>query len=170
MSITQPACSTGALECGKAEGFTLDAGMTARPAGFLNIGVVGANLIEMDSTHAPRNLGIGVALNPIGVLLVEFDTVFDFDTSRLLYGAMRDQTTERYQFGGEYLLAQKIALRGGYIWDGATSPSSGFATYGVSLVTPQIALDFGGRTQVDGPGGTDTFFGVSLRMFLPHIQ
>ena len=170
MSIDEPLCGSGTLQCGKAEGFTLDAGATARPVSFLNLGVVGTNLAEMDSTHAPRTLGLGAILSPINSLVVGFDTVFDFDSSRLLSAGMRDQTTESYHLGGEYLLGQRLALRGGYVWDGATSPSRAFASYGVSLMTPQIALDFGGRTQVDGPGGTSTFFAVSLRMFLPHIQ
>src|SRR5262249_32114023 len=156
-SIDQPA--TGG---GKAEGFTIDAGATLRPLSFLNIGLVGGNLVEQDSTRAPRTLGLGFALVPFPTLIVDFDMVFDFDSARL---TMRpDQTETQYHFGGEYLLAQRLALRGGYVHDGVTG--SNFAAFGASLVTPQLALDFGGRTQVDGPGQHATLFGVSLRLFL----
>jgi hypothetical protein len=170
MSIDEAVCGSGALQCGKAEGFTIDAGATARPVSFLNVGVVGTNLAEVGSTHAPRTLGLGALVSPISSLAVGFDAVFDFDTSRLLTAGMRDQVSESYHLGGEYMFGQRLALRGGYVWDGATNPSRSYASYGASLVTPQVALDFGGRTQVDGPGGTSTFFGVSLRMFLPHVQ
>jgi len=156
-SIDQPAMGGG-----RAEGFTIDAGATIRPLSFLNIGVVGANLIEQDSTRAPRTFGLGFALVPFPALLVDFDLVFDFNTARLTLRP--DQAEAQYHFGGEYLLAQRVALRGGYVHDGVTG--SNFAAFGASLVTPQIALDFGGRTQVDGPGQHATLFGVSLRLFL----
>jgi hypothetical protein len=156
-SIDQPAQYGG-----KADGFTLDTGITVRPVSFLNLAAVGANLVEQDSTRAPRTFGLGLALNPIAALLIGFDVVWDFDTVRLLTG--NDRTEQAYHVGGEFLIAQKLALRAGYITDGATGRD--FVSWGGSLVTPQVSLDFGGRTQVDGPGDQSTLFSVSLRLFL----
>jgi hypothetical protein len=147
---------------GKADGFTVDVGTTIRPASFLTIAAVGANLIEQKSTRAPREFAVGAAVMLGTAVLLDFDTVFDYDTARLT--GRGDQTDTRYHAGGELLLGQRLALRAGYLRNDGLSQT--YIAYGGSIVAQQAAIDFGAHTQVDGPGEHGTLFGVSLRLFL----
>jgi hypothetical protein len=124
----------------------------------LNVAVVGANLVEQHSISAPRSVAFGAAVTSGGIFIVDFDAVLDFDSSRLLGRA--DEVAFQAHVGGEVLLAQRFALRAGYIHDGARDRSA--IAYGASVVTPQIALDFGGRTDPDD----STMIAISLRLFL----
>src|SRR5262249_6848887 len=106
--------------------------------------------------------GLGAAVTLADSLLVDADAVWDFDTAALI--GRPDSTEMRYHIGAELSLAQRLGLRGGYIQDDARLAK--FICFGASLGSPQVALDFGLRSQVDGPGEHMTQFGLSLRLVL----
>jgi hypothetical protein len=157
MSITQPSSAGGS-----AEGFTIDVGATLRPLPIVQAGVVGQNLVEMNSTRAPRQFAFGFAMNLFDAALADFDVVFDFDSARL--EGRGDHHDTIYHLGGEYLLGGKVAVRAGYIHDGGLGQND--LALGTGIVTQSIAIDVGGRKPLDGPGDRSILYGVAVRLFL----
>ena len=90
-------------------GFTMDAGVGLRLAEMVTIGVVGYNLTNTESVFAPIQLGAGVSVTLMDMLLLEVDTVVDFTS--------HTQTGTDLRIGGEIFLADAVYVRAGYKFD-----------------------------------------------------
>jgi hypothetical protein len=145
-------------------GITVDAGATIRPGANLSLGVVGYNLRDINSHQAPTGLGYGVSFAPIPELLLVADGLTDFTVNDATRGV---RTT--LMGGVELVLASKVVFRGGGGRDGLTG--NGYFTAGFSTASEIGALDLGARQDaIQGGEGAprETFFGVSLRLFVPQ--
>jgi hypothetical protein len=144
------------------KGFTFDAGLTVRPIPQLSIGAAGYNLLDRDTPWAPRAVGGGVAVLPMPMLLLVFDSVLE----KVYDNSGRDKVMY-YMGGGEFSFAASAAIRAGGGRDGLTK--NGYVSAGVSLLSAEIgALDIGLRQDVSGAKKT-TVFGVSARLFVPSM-
>src|ERR1017187_5973990 len=143
-------------------GFTFDAGLTLRPIPQLSIGAVGYNLLDRETPWAPRAVGGGVAVLPMPMLLLVFDSVLE----KVYDNSGRDKVMY-YMGGGEISFAASAAIRAGGGHDGLTKNS--YVSAGFSLLSADIgALDIGLRQDVSGAKKT-TIFGVSARLFVPTM-
>lgn len=139
------------------KGFTFDVGMTVRPGALFTLGAVGYNLIDLESTSAPRGFGGGVTLALIQDFLIVADGTVD------LASAGRPRTVH-FMGGAEYVFARKVAGRIGGGRRGDTE--TGYVTAGASLLAEVGALDFGLSQDVSG-ASKETRFAVSARLFVP---
>jgi hypothetical protein len=147
---------------GTHSGFTFDAGLTVRPIPQLSIGAVGYNLLDRNTPWAPRAVGGGVAVLPMPMLLLVFDSVLE----KVYDNSGRDNVMY-YMGGGEISFAASAAIRAGGGHDGLTKNS--YVSAGFSLLSADIgALDVGLRQDVSGAKKA-TIFGVSARLFVPSM-
>jgi hypothetical protein len=147
---------------GTHSGFTFDAGLTVRPIPQVSIGAVGYNLLDRNTPWAPRAVGGGVAVLPMPMLLLVFDSVLE----KVYDNSGRDNVMY-YMGGGEISFAASAAIRAGGGHDGLTKNS--YVSAGFSLLSADIgALDVGLRQDVSGARKA-TIFGVSARLFVPSI-
>jgi hypothetical protein len=156
-SIDQPVAAGG-----KADGFTFDVGANVHPFQVVRFGIAATNLIEQNSTRAPRTFMLGGAVQTQSLIL-DFDFLYDFD-SRRLFGLSDTSAARSYYLGGEYLIMERMALRVGYNHDGVLSQN--LLAFGLSFVTTQAQLDFGARRGLDGPGEQSWQLGFGLRLFV----
>jgi hypothetical protein len=152
----------GNVTVDQADGLTLDLGATVRLGDLVNIGAVGYNLVDPESAEAPVSFGAGVSLTPLPNAIIAFDTLLDFSSYR--DAANRSRTEPRYCLGAEYLVAEVLAPRLGYVRDSGLGLS--YLTAGVSLVSKQAVLDVGLRQQVSGGGESESLLAAALRLFL----
>lgn len=145
----------------KHSGFTFDAGMVAR-ASTLTIGVVGYNLRDLSSVHAPLALGYGLALQPVPDLTFVVDGYHDFTT----YDATRGTLTT-VSGGGEYVAQRRLAVRAGGGRDGVSG--HGFLSAGLAVLSEIGSVDAGIRQDISGDARL-TFFAAGLRLFVPAPQ
>ncbi len=141
-------------------GITADVGLVVRAASILTIGVVGYNLRDLSTAHAPVALGYGVAFNPIPDFVLSVDGLHDLTT----YDSTRGVRTT-VGGGGEYTLQRRMAFRGGGGHDGGSG--HGYLSAGLVAVSELGAVDFGFRQDVTGVGKL-TFLAVGLRLFVPQ--
>ena len=143
-------------------GFTFDAGLTVRPIPQVSIGAVGYNLLDRNTPWAPRALGGGVAVLPMPMLILVFDSVLE----KVYDNSGRDKVMY-YMGGGEISFAASAALRAGGGRDGLAK--NGYVSGGFSLLSADIgALDVGLRQDVSGAKKA-TIVGVSARLFVPSM-
>jgi hypothetical protein len=132
----------------------VDVGAIVRISDYLNIGVVGTNLIPTESTEAPLQLATGLAFKWGKHLLADVDVVLDFDVPER-------KKMVNVHGGVEGFFADHFTVRAGTFyrtyWD-AVYVSGGFA-----YVSPKVAIDAACSQQVSG--GVETQFGFSLRVF-----
>jgi hypothetical protein len=147
---------------GSTGGVTFDGGVTLRPTQTLSLAFVAANLRDLHSGQAPRTLSYGVAFLPIPDLVLAVDgiTALTADDTLGFEGT-------GVRGGGEWLLAQRVAVRAG----GGTDPllGVGYLAGGLSFTSELGALDVGARGDLFPikAGSTKNFFiGVSLRLFV----
>lgn len=115
------------------DGFTFDAGAAVRLGNLVTIGVAGYNLTNTESIFAPIQLGTGISVYLLEMLLLEADAVVDFTSHE-------DVNTE-IRFGTELFLARTVALRVGYIYDVYYDVHS--ISAGLGYVHPKFGVDFG---------------------------
>ncbi|MBN2576599.1 MAG: hypothetical protein JXP73_18690 [Deltaproteobacteria bacterium] len=140
-------------------GFTFDAGLTVRPFPQIALGAVAYNLRDLDTQWAPRGYGGGLAVLPMPMLLLVFDTVWT-----KVQGDPGDHVLQ-FMGGGEFSLAAGAAVRAGGGRDG--SSKNAYFSAGVTAFSAQLgAIDIGLRQDVSGEEKT-TIVGVSLRLFVP---
>jgi hypothetical protein len=143
-------------------GFTLDAGVTARPTPRLSVGLVGANLVDLHTSHAPQLVSYGAAFLPIQDLVVALDGVT---------ALTRDELTglrgTGVRGGAELALAGRFAVRAGGGTDAARGV--GYLAAGAAAISEAGAIDVGFRGdlwKLDGVASRSWFLGVSLRLFI----
>ncbi len=117
----------------QADGFTFDVGTAFRLGNVVTLGLVGYNLTNTGSVFAPIELGGGIGLKLLQMLLLELNGVVDFTS--------HDDPAWEIHFGTELFLAQRVALRAGYIYDIYYNMHS--VSAGLGYVDKQFALDFG---------------------------
>jgi hypothetical protein len=116
---------------------TVDAGITAVPADFLRIGVVGHNLTNPGTALAPTLLEGGVGLM-LGDVTIEGGGLVDFTT----WGKAKS----RFMLGAEVFLANHFPLRAGYRFDEGTNAHA--LTAGVGYVDKKFSIEISGRRDV----------------------
>ncbi|MDJ0763666.1 MAG: hypothetical protein QNJ97_11845 [Myxococcota bacterium] len=124
------------------DGFTFDVGAALTLGKVVTLGLVGYNLTNTGSRYAPLELGGGISLQLLEMLLVEVNGVADVSS--------HDKTGFDLHLGSELFLARRFALRAGYIYDVYFNIHS--ISAGLGYVDSQFALDFGFMKQAVDDG------------------
>ncbi len=132
---------------------TFDAGATLRPVDELYISVTGQNLTNPETTLLPLMGGAG-----IGYITPEFGIMGDLVLESRTY----EKTRLRANVGGEVLLADRIAVRGGYRFDQGLESHA--ISGGLGYVDPRYAIDLALRRGVSGPGYFAVVFGFTVHI------
>lgn len=132
---------------------TFDAGATLRPTKEFFIALTGQNLSNPETTLLPLmgGLGIGYATPDFGI---SGDAVLESRTY--------EKTRVRANVGGEVLLADRIAVRGGYRYDQGLESHA--LSGGLGYVDPRYAIDASLRHGVSGPGYWAVVFGFTVHI------
>lgn len=134
--------------------FTFDAGMTIQPTEGLKIGITGRNLTNPENGYLPTQV-VGAIGYATPKFAVEGDVLTDFTT----FGTPKP----RAMLGGEYLIAERFPVRGGYRYDVGTNVHS--LSLGFGYVDKRFSVEGGLRQDVAGQH-LATFFGFGLRYFI----
>jgi hypothetical protein len=134
--------------------FTFDAGIGVSITEQLRLAVSGRNLTAPGSGLAPTVLAGGLGWSNQTVT-VEADSLIDFTT----FGEARART----MIGGEFLVADRVPIRGGYRYDAGMKTHA--VSAGLGYVDRQFSIEVGGRRDVvaDHPATT---IGLGLRFFI----
>jgi hypothetical protein len=156
-------------------GVTFDVGAIIKIVPQLQLGVTGQNLWNHNSSETPSLLGLGLSWIPIPALMINFDGVANFTGYRkpiyenpgtsLEYAAItgaKFKATGRFGPGIEWLIAQKVPLRGGFIYDTALAAS--YVTVGTGYFSHSFAIDASYRAKVSG--GLENYVMVGIRIFI----
>ena len=115
------------------DGFTFDAGAALKIGSMISLGVTGYNLTHTQSIFAPIELGAGVSVTLMDMLLVEVDSITNFTSY--------EKTGEEIRLGAELFLAETAAVRGGYRFDMYHKMHS--LSVGLGYVHSRFGLDAG---------------------------
>lgn len=119
---------------------TVDVGTTLTIGRIFSAAVVGYNLTNTESAHAPLSLGIGLALT-IRSFVVATDVLLDFTSAEdLMLRAMG---------GAEYLIADNWPIRLGYRWDQLLGTHA--VTGGFGYVSSSFGVELSVRQDVSSP-------------------
>lgn len=143
-------------------GITFDGGVTVRPTQQFSLAFVAANLRNLHTSAAARQLAYGAAFLPIPELVIAVDGVTTLTADDVL-----GTKGTGVRGGIEFSLAQRVAFRIG----GGTDPvlGVGYLSGGVSAVSEMGAIDLGVRGdlfQMRDGSSRNIFLGVSLRLFV----
>lgn len=130
---------------------TMDAAVMVKLAEVIGISAVGYNLIPINSLEARRAWGFGVAVGKQTAFHVNVDARLDTNE--------QDEIKPSFGVGGEYLIADLVAPRLGYVEDMLRETHNVAA--GVSVQYEGFALDVGYRQAI---GGDEKTVGIALRM------
>jgi len=142
----------------KQSGFTFDAGLTVRPSTRFSLGLAGYGLKDMKDAQAPRAYGGGLAVIPLGELIIGADAVLDPRSYAPGLG-----NAWSFMGGAEYTFAGRLAVRAGGGHDGVRE--RGFLTAGLSVLGEMGAFDAGARFDLGGKNPIS--LGLALRLFVP---
>jgi hypothetical protein len=148
---------------------TFDFGLIVRLGDKFNIGLTGMNLWDHGSRESPLLLGIGLAYVPVRVLTLAFDTVINF-TGYQSYKldpvtgkvSLDGRVAARLGPGLEWLIANKVPVRGGVVYDSGLPAT--YVTVGVGYLSPSFGIDLAYRAKV--AGGIENFLNVGFRLFI----
>lgn len=132
---------------------TLDVGAIITIRNMFNIGVVGYNLTNTESSAAPISLGTALSLQ-IRSFVVVADVLLDFAT--------RQDLSVRVMGGAEYFLANHYPIRLGYRYDDGRSSHAISAGFG--YVSTSWAIEISLRQDVAAED-LETVLGLTLRYF-----
>lgn len=130
---------------------TMDAAVMVKLAEVIGISAVGYNLIPINSLEARRAWGFGVAVGKETAFHVSLDARLDQND--------QGEVKPTFAIGGEYLIADLVAPRLGYVEDMLRGTHNVAA--GVSLQYQGFALDLGYRQAI---GGDEKTVAIALRM------
>jgi hypothetical protein len=153
-SVDQPEGTPAETQEPSVSNVTLDVGAILKPISALSLAAVGYNLIPVEGSAYPREVGFGVSYALGTVFLAEFDAVLN------LTGA--DSVKASYHGGGELFLGNTYAIRGGAMHD--TLRQATYATGGLGLVSSKMGLDIGLRQMVNG--GAETLVAFAIRLYV----
>jgi hypothetical protein len=150
-------------------GVTFDVGLLVRLGDKFNIGLIGYNLWDHGSRESPLSLGLGLAYVPLPTLSINFDTVVNFTGFQTYHYDMAtnkvtldQRTTARLGPGLEWLIAGKVPLRAGVVYDSGLS--STYLTAGLGYLSNSFGIDLSYRGKV--AGGIENFLLLGLRLFI----
>ena len=137
-----------------ATGFTMDAALRLHLADILVISALAYNLIDIDSSVAPRTLGGGVGIVLDGGIAFGADALVDIATY--------DHAAPTFGGGFEYLANGQIPLRIGYRLDVERELHA--ISAGVGYVDQAIGVEIAVAQEVSGGDGTEVM--GALRYFV----
>lgn len=120
-------------------GFTFDVGLHLHPLREFSLSVTGYNLNNVNTTAAPIQLGTGAMLSPTRELSFVADVLIDFRSTNATRGV--------YSGGAELFLANRYALRAGYLYDDTRGGAQAF-TLGAGFIDPHFGIEVGYRQAV----------------------
>lgn len=134
---------------------TVDVGTTLTIGDVFSVAVVGYNLTNTESTHAPLSLGIGLALT-LSSFVVVGDMLMDFTSAEdLMFEASG---------GAEYLVSGNWPIRLGYRWDQILGTHS--VTGGFGYVSQRFGIELSIRQDVSSPDDhLHTHLALGIRYF-----
>lgn len=135
---------------------TIDVGTTLTIGQMFNIAVVGYNLTNTGSLHAPLSLGIGLALT-IRAFVIATDVLLDFTSA--------EELMVRAMGGAEYLVNDNWPIRLGYRWDQLMGTHS--VTGGFGYVSQRFGIELSLRQDVSSP---DEFLQTSLILAIRYFS
>lgn len=149
-------------------GVTFDFALMAHLGDRFNMAIIAQNLWDHHSPETPTTLGIGLTVMPIPALSINFDVATNF-TGHQIYkldendvGKTKTVITARLGPGIEYLIAQKVPIRLGAIYD--SWMNAGYVTAGTGYMSKQFAVDLGYRGKV--AKGVENYLLLGLRVFV----
>lgn len=131
------------------DGFTFDAGAAFRLGDLVTLGLVGYNLTDTGSVFAPLQIGGGLSLHLMSMLLIEGNLVVDFTS--------HDNVNEETHLGVELFIANQVAIRAGHIYDVYFNRHS--ISAGLGYVDSVFAIDFGFMQEIVADGRMILAFG-----------
>ena len=150
-------------------GVTFDVGMIVRLGERFNVALIGYNLWDHGSRESPLSLGIGLAYVPLPTLSINFDTVvnftgyqtykFDMATNKV---TLDQKTTARLGPGIEWVVANKVPLRAGVVYDSGLPAT--YLTLGLGYLSTAFGIDLSYRAKVQG--GIENFLMLGIRIFI----
>ncbi len=152
-------------------GVTFDVGLLIKAHPKFNIAAVGYNLWDHGSRETATSLGLGLAFIPIPQLSIDFDALINFtgyktanytDDSKTVVKDFSFKATARIGPGAEWLIAGKVPLRLGVLYD--TGLSSTYLTAGLGYFGQTWAIDLSYRGKVSG--GIENFLMLGVRIFI----
>ena len=150
-------------------GVTFDVGMIVRLGERFNVALIGYNLWDHGSRESPLSLGIGLAYVPIPTLSINFDTVVNFTGYQTYkFDAMTNKvtldqkTTARLGPGIEWVVANKVPLRAGVVYDSGLPAT--YLTLGLGYLSTAFGIDLSYRAKVQG--GIENFLMLGIRIFI----
>jgi hypothetical protein len=150
-------------------GITFDIGLLVRLGEKFRIAAIGYNLWDHGSRESPLSLGLAVAVTPVPQLSINFDAVVNFTGFQSYHLDMMtnkvtldSRVTGRLGPGLEWLIANKVPLRAGVVYDSGLPGT--FLTCGLGYVSSSFGVDIGYRAKVTG--GIENFLMVGVRLFV----
>jgi hypothetical protein len=152
-------------------GVTFDVGVLIKAHPKFNLAVTGMNLWDHGSRETPASLGMGLAFIPIPQLSIDFDALVNFtgykeavytDDTKTVVKGFDFKATARIGPGAEWLIANKVPVRVGVIYD--TGLKATFITAGLGYFAQSWAIDLSYRGKVSG--GLENFLMLGLRIFI----
>jgi hypothetical protein len=159
------------LNLDSVNGVTFDIGFLVKVHPKFNIALTGMNLWDHGSRETPTELGIGLAFIPLPQLSIDFDAVVNFTGYKTpIYTDSTDTVVKGFAFkassrlgpGAEWLIANKVPLRLGVIYD--TALTSTYLTAGTGYFGTSWAIDLSYRGKVSG--GVENFLMLGVRIFI----
>jgi hypothetical protein len=150
---------------------TFDLGVLIKVHPKFNLAVTGMNLWDHGSSETPASLGMGLAFIPLPQLSIDFDALVNFtgykeanytDDTKTVVKDFSFKATARLGPGVEWLIANKVPLRLGVIYD--TGLKSTYLTAGVGYFAQSWAIDLSYRGKVSG--GVENFLMLGVRIFI----
>ena len=157
---------------------TFDLGMTLRLFEALRLGVVGQNLWA-HGTEMPTRLGIGLSVRATERLQLAADAVIDFTghvdcipmmpTTPMTAPQSADcsdtaaRITSRFGGGLEYVIAGRMPLRLGYLYDSDLTAHHISGGLGYINLDPGFGIDFSFRQRVQGGNETLLLLGIRVQ-------
>lgn len=139
----------------KTDAISCDAAILYKPVDIVSIAAVGYNLVDVDSELlAPRKAALAAAVGSDTSYRVAADAVANFATPNV---------TLDYHVGGEYLIAQLVAVRAGYLYDGLIKQS--FGTVGAGVIVTGFSFDVGFRQSI--LPWNDNALILDVKLYLP---
>jgi hypothetical protein len=156
-------------------GITFDLGMIVRLGDKFNIAAIGYNLWDHGSRESPLSLGVGLSFIPTPAFNINFDTVINFTGYReAVYNPdgsvakLDSRVTARLGPGLEYLVAQKVPIRAGVVYDtayqGNNSRGATYLTLGLGYLSTQFGVDLSYRVKVEA--GLENFLMAGIKLFV----
>ena len=152
-------------------GVTFDVGLLVKVHQKFNLAAVGYNLWDHGSRESPASLGLALSFMPVPSLSINFDAVTNFTGYKTpVYDPKNPAVITKYDFratarlgpGFEWLIANKVPVRAGVVYDSGLSGV--YVTGGLGYFSTSWAIDVSYRGKV--AGGIENFLMLGLRIFI----